>query len=251
MKAYELAWIAAEPFLPVIYGKVRGDVSRLIRQATARPAQVLDVGGRKSPYTVGLQAAITVLDLPRESDVQESLNLGVNESLLAELQRRRSNIATVTLQDMTQTTLPDVSFDGVVCVEVIEHVADYDRFVEQIARVLRPGGWLYMTTPNGDYIKNEPPYYNPDHVRLYQREELDTLLKQYFERVTVVWGAKTGPYRHRGLRSMSPRQPLRMLSTMANNVVSHIESRGLEAQPYRTAHLFATAFKSPSPPELA
>jgi 2-polyprenyl-3-methyl-5-hydroxy-6-metoxy-1,4-benzoquinol methylase len=63
----------------------------------------------------------------------------------------------VVLEDMTECTLPSESFDGVVCVEVIEHVTQDHLLVEQIARVLKPGGWLYLTTPNGDYVCNEPP----------------------------------------------------------------------------------------------
>jgi len=39
-------------------------------------------------------------------------------------------------------------FDSVVCSEVIEHVPEYSRLVEEIHRVLRPGGRLVITTPN-------------------------------------------------------------------------------------------------------
>jgi SAM-dependent methyltransferase len=39
-------------------------------------------------------------------------------------------------------------FDLVVAVEVIEHVADTDRFLANCANVLKPGGTLVLTTPN-------------------------------------------------------------------------------------------------------
>ncbi|MEO0821068.1 MAG: bifunctional 2-polyprenyl-6-hydroxyphenol methylase/3-demethylubiquinol 3-O-methyltransferase UbiG [Pseudomonadota bacterium] len=42
----------------------------------------------------------------------------------------------------------DASFDAVVCVDVLEHVADLDRVVAEIARVLRPGGWFCYDTIN-------------------------------------------------------------------------------------------------------
>lgn len=47
-------------------------------------------------------------------------------------------------------TLPfrDASFDLVFAGEIIEHVVDTDRMLEEIARVLRPGGHLLLTTPN-------------------------------------------------------------------------------------------------------
>jgi SAM-dependent methyltransferase len=43
---------------------------------------------------------------------------------------------------------PDRSFDVVTFVDVIEHVADARAAVREIARVLRPGGTLYLFGPN-------------------------------------------------------------------------------------------------------
>jgi 2-polyprenyl-6-hydroxyphenyl methylase/3-demethylubiquinone-9 3-methyltransferase len=39
-------------------------------------------------------------------------------------------------------------FDAVVCVDVLEHVADLDRVLAQVARVLRPGGLFLFDTIN-------------------------------------------------------------------------------------------------------
>ncbi|MEO1677763.1 MAG: bifunctional 2-polyprenyl-6-hydroxyphenol methylase/3-demethylubiquinol 3-O-methyltransferase UbiG [Pseudomonadota bacterium] len=40
------------------------------------------------------------------------------------------------------------AFDAVVCVDVLEHVADLDRVLAEVARVLRPGGWFLFDTIN-------------------------------------------------------------------------------------------------------
>jgi SAM-dependent methyltransferase len=236
---YEIARIIAEPFLPVLGSTARRGIKRLTDSTGAK--DILDVGGRRSPYTVGLRASVTVLDLPRKSESQKCLELGLTDDILAGLRSRRSNVVRVILEDMTRCTLPSEGFDGVVSVEVIEHVPDDEAFVRQIHRVLRPGGWLYLTTPNGDYIKNEPPNYNPDHLRHYRRAELVSLLGKYFSSVSVVWAIKTGKHRVRGLWGMSPSKPIRAISAMVNNVISHLESRGLDEQPRRTAHLIAVA----------
>jgi 2-polyprenyl-6-hydroxyphenyl methylase/3-demethylubiquinone-9 3-methyltransferase len=42
----------------------------------------------------------------------------------------------------------DGSFDAVVCVDVLEHVADLPLVLLEVARVLRPGGWFLFDTIN-------------------------------------------------------------------------------------------------------
>lgn len=42
----------------------------------------------------------------------------------------------------------DATFDVVYSVEVLEHVESHKTFVSEAARVLKPGGWLVLTTPN-------------------------------------------------------------------------------------------------------
>jgi 2-polyprenyl-6-hydroxyphenyl methylase/3-demethylubiquinone-9 3-methyltransferase len=42
----------------------------------------------------------------------------------------------------------DASFDAVVCVDVLEHVADLHRVLSEIARTMRPGGLLLFDTIN-------------------------------------------------------------------------------------------------------
>ena len=40
------------------------------------------------------------------------------------------------------------SFDAVVCVDVLEHVADLDKVLSEVARTLRPGGFFLFDTIN-------------------------------------------------------------------------------------------------------
>jgi SAM-dependent methyltransferase len=48
-------------------------------------------------------------------------------------------------------------FDSAMCTEVLEHLPDPSRTVRELARVLRPGGWLLVTTPFA-YQAHQRPY---------------------------------------------------------------------------------------------
>jgi SAM-dependent methyltransferase len=236
---FERAYVFAEPFLPPLYKLVRRRLRALAESAGRTPA-LLDVGGRKSHYTIGVPAEVTVSDLPRASALQKELHLGIDDPIRAQTLRRRSNVRRVVYDDMTRSELPDASFDLVVAVEVLEHVEDDAAFVRNAHRVLRPGGIFLMTTPNGDFVPNT----NPDHKRHYTRRHLAERLGESFRDVRVAYAIRAGRWRTLGLKSWSPRHPLRTALSMAGNVVNTWQSgrvRPDEAQ--GTRHLVAEARK--------
>jgi 2-polyprenyl-6-hydroxyphenyl methylase/3-demethylubiquinone-9 3-methyltransferase len=51
-------------------------------------------------------------------------------------------------------------FDAVLITEIIEHVAHPDDFLAKAAALVRPGGYIVMTTPNGGYFKNSLPRFS-------------------------------------------------------------------------------------------
>lgn len=52
------------------------------------------------------------------------------------------------VEDIQAIRAPDASFDTVISCETIEHVPDPALAVRELARVLKPGGRLFLTTPN-------------------------------------------------------------------------------------------------------
>ena len=201
----------------------------------------LDAGGRKSHYTIGIPADVTITDLPRETEIQQRLDLGVTPEIVKLTERRRSNVEAILFDDMTHSALPDESFDCVVAVEVLEHVEEDSLFVREVCRVLKPGGTFLMTTPNGDFVKN----INPDHKRHYTRQQLLALLLSTFAEVKVEYAVVGGTYRRLGLKMWSLKNPLQTTLSMAANVVNSIQSarKGVDRQARGTHHLIAIAHK--------
>lgn len=72
--------------------------------------------------------------------------MDVGPNLLARVQEKcRCQTA---VGDVLALPFPDASFDIVLCTEVIEHTPDAATAIGELARVLRPGGTLVLTTPN-------------------------------------------------------------------------------------------------------
>lgn len=57
---------------------------------------------------------------------------------------------------MEGATVPDGmdTFDGIVSVEVVEHLFDPEKALTNINASLKPGGFLILTTPYHGYVKN-------------------------------------------------------------------------------------------------
>jgi len=79
------------------------------------------------------------------------------------------------------TGLADHAYDLVVSFQVIEHIQDDALFLQEIQRVLKPGGTALLTTPNRRLSLTR----NPWHIREYLPEELEQLAKKFFDQVNM------------------------------------------------------------------
>jgi ubiquinone/menaquinone biosynthesis C-methylase UbiE len=86
--------------------------------------------------------------------------------------------------DATRMPFPNDSFDIVIAAEVLEHIPADQSAMNEIARVLRPGGMAAVTVPAwlpericwalSDDYHNVPG----GHVRIFTRSELETKLRR-------------------------------------------------------------------------
>jgi O-antigen biosynthesis protein len=79
----------------------------------------------------------------------------------------------------------DGAFDAVVAFEMIEHVAEHDQVVAEIARVLAPGGLVVMSTPERRAYSDDRDFSNPYHARELTQEEFTALLGSRFGSVAL------------------------------------------------------------------
>lgn len=104
--------------------------------------------------------------------------------------------------DMLAIPFKDESFDAVVSFETIEHVLDGKLFLQEVHRVLRPGGALICSTPNIKYTQH--PYY---HLKEYTPEEFYQLFERWFPQVFkygqyITWIDRLMDVLHRLLRGI-------------------------------------------------
>lgn len=61
--------------------------------------------------------------------------------------------------DITDISVPDESFDIILCTEVLEHTPEPIRAVEEMTRILKSGGCMLLTAPLGSFLHQEPYHF--------------------------------------------------------------------------------------------
>ena len=77
--------------------------------------------------------------------------------------------------------IEDNSFDTIVTFQVIEHINNDNLFVEEIYRILKPGGKALISTPNIEMTLTR----NPWHIREYTSRQLQDLTAKFFSKITM------------------------------------------------------------------
>lgn len=96
--------------------------------------------------------------------------------------------------DIEKIQFPDNSFDVIFCNHVLEHVEHFDVATKELYRVLKPGGWAIMQSPQNmamettledptitDPRERERVFLQSDHLRLFGKDYGVQLAKAGFK----------------------------------------------------------------------
>lgn len=131
------------------YANRRRETLRLLTEVVPRGARVLDIAAGQGNFSLTLAEmgyAVTWNDL--REDLAGYTRLKYERG---NLQFAPGNAFELSFSQ---------PFDAVLITEIIEHVAHPDQFLAQTARLVRPGGRIVMTTPNGAYFRNPLPRFS-------------------------------------------------------------------------------------------
>ena len=126
-----------------------------------RGQKVLDCGCGQGQYVLGF--------LAEGADAHGVEYIGENVAHFAALYPEHAH--RVAQGDIERLPFPDASFDVALLNEVLEHVPDDAAGLREVRRILKPGGWLFVFSPNrlypfethGVYLRSgrRVPHYAP------------------------------------------------------------------------------------------
>jgi len=163
------------------YENRRRETLRLLTEVLPPGASILDVAAAQGNFSLALAEMgydVTWNDLREE----------LIKYVWQKYERGLLQFAPGSVFDLQ---FPDY-FDAVLMTEIIEHVAHPDELLSRVAALVKPGGYIVMTTPNGAYFKNSLPKFSdcvdpgvyetaqfkPDaegHIFLLHPDEIGTL----------------------------------------------------------------------------
>lgn len=165
-------------------------------------------------------------------------------------QQRRIGLA---VSDGCLLTFPDRTFDRVFCFQVLEHVPDQAKFVQELLRVCRPGGMLMLTTPNRVTYATENNFIpNPFHLHEFDLDELKNFFMEFGRNFAMKGIRKSARLqqteqtiagdrnrslarwvRRLGLLSLAPRTPAWLKRMIVKETkTDHLQHAGIDASDF-------------------
>ena len=136
---------------------------------------VLDYGCGRGDYIAAIKPLVA-------RTVGADINIDVAKG-------RFPDVEFVKLTDV-RTPFPDASFDKIISVNTIEHIHDFEGFLRELRRILKPGGLVFVTTYDTQFVLHNILFDNT-HVIEWTKAEFEALLGRFF---SVRQGFRSGSF---------------------------------------------------------
>ena len=131
------------------YARRMAETLGIIQKVAAPPASILDVAAGQGNFSLRLaELGYTVTWNDLRADLVDYVRLKHEKG---SIQYAPGNVFELGFEN---------AFDLVLITEIIEHVAHPDDFLRKIGRMVKPGGHVVMTTPNGGYCRHNLPKFS-------------------------------------------------------------------------------------------
>ncbi len=146
-------------FLPESIGRRDFDLALEVTSSSVEGLTVLDVGCFRGDFLRRLPASVKKFGIEPSREAQQMLS-GLGIQLLGET--------------IDSTTAPDARFDFIYLMDVAEHLPNPLADIQKLARWLKPGGKLIITTGDSDALpwrlsRLSYWYYLPQHLSFCNR----------------------------------------------------------------------------------
>jgi len=219
------------------YDNRRRETLRLLMDVLSPGARVLDVAAAQGNFSLALAELgfdVTWNDL--RADLADYVRL--------KHERGKIEYAAGNAFELAFPSL----FDALLITEIIEHVAHPDDFLAKASALVRPGGYIVMTTPNGGYFRNGLPKFsdcadpsvfestqfkpNADgHIFLLHADEIEPLARRAgltVEKISLFTNPLTaGHVKTEPLLKVLPRGIVRFAEAVSRSLPSPLKRKAL------------------------
>jgi SAM-dependent methyltransferase len=108
--------------------------------------------------------------------------IDISEQAVLHAQQRYGDLGNARFQVADCSALPfdDNEFDRVVSFETLEHLHAHDQLLAEFRRVLKPNGFLILSSPDKAIYTDQHKTVNEYHVKELYRDELESLIGRFF-----------------------------------------------------------------------
>ncbi len=119
----------------------------------------------------------------KDAGANQVIGVDINQEVIKQARKDYSSRGiSFRAGDAQGLELKDESFDLVVSLELIEHLQNYQQYLQEVKRVLKSPGIFVLSTPNKDNYRGQT---SPFHIKEFSLEELQKILAALFQKVEI------------------------------------------------------------------